>query len=396
MIRLGVIGFGTRIQGLLEIFPLFAPEVKLAAITDLKSPAELAALTAGKAYAAEDLRYFSDADAMLDAGQLDGILIGTRCSLHTQFALKVYQLGLPLFLEKPVATDLADLRRLRDAGMKHRDRTVVSFPLRLTNLCQETKAIIDSGILGPIEHAQAWNNVPYGRVYFFEWYRDEQETGGLFLQKATHDFDYLNFLLDREPVWIAAMKSKQIYRGDHPAGRRCDGCPETGACPESPRNLYTLGGEWERLPAETPYQCGFATDTGNEDSGSALVEYEGGMHLAYSQNFFVRKTAGRRGARLMGHRGTVEFDWYTNEVKVMMHFQAKTEVRTFAPAKAGHGGGDLALAMNFIDVIRGVAPSLAPLDAGLRSVYMCLAAKASAENHTFRPLDFGTFLAGGE
>ena len=28
------------------------------------------------------------------------------------------------------------------------------------------------------------------------WYKDETETGGLFLQKATHDLDYINYLFE--------------------------------------------------------------------------------------------------------------------------------------------------------------------------------------------------------
>lgn len=42
-------------------------------------------------------------EEMLERERLDGILIGTRCSLHTEMALKVTPTGIPLFLEKPVA-----------------------------------------------------------------------------------------------------------------------------------------------------------------------------------------------------------------------------------------------------------------------------------------------------
>jgi predicted dehydrogenase len=51
-----------------------------------------------------DARIFHDVDRLLDDGNLDGVLIGTRCALHTPYALKVLERNLPLFLEKPVAT----------------------------------------------------------------------------------------------------------------------------------------------------------------------------------------------------------------------------------------------------------------------------------------------------
>jgi len=39
----------------------------------------------------------------MDSEELDGIMIGTRCSLHTKMAVKVLERNIPLFLEKPVA-----------------------------------------------------------------------------------------------------------------------------------------------------------------------------------------------------------------------------------------------------------------------------------------------------
>jgi predicted dehydrogenase len=64
----------------------------------------------------------------------------------------------------------------------------------------EMKRIVDSGVLGSLTMGQAVNNVPYGSVYYHSWYRDPAETGGLFLQKATHDIDYIHFLTGERPV----------------------------------------------------------------------------------------------------------------------------------------------------------------------------------------------------
>ena len=45
-----------------------------------------------------DARIFADADRMLDDGNLDGVLIGTRCAMHSPFAIKVLDRNLPLHL----------------------------------------------------------------------------------------------------------------------------------------------------------------------------------------------------------------------------------------------------------------------------------------------------------
>ncbi|MFD0869032.1 MULTISPECIES: Gfo/Idh/MocA family protein [Paenibacillus] len=372
--KLGVIGYGARISHVIDEIIRQDPSCRIAAITDIRKDK-----VRQEHQKLQDVTFYDSAEQMLDSEKLDGVLIGTRCSLHTELALKVLPTGLPLFLEKPVATTLEDLHRLQEGYRASRSQVVVSFPLRVTTIVQKVKEIIDSGQLGTIEHAQAINNVPYGGVYYHNWYRDEAETGGLFLQKATHDFDYITYLLQNQPESIAAMTSKQIFKGSKPAGLQCADCEENRTCPESTAFRSDLPDTWK--------YCCFAEDTGNEDSGSALIRFKSGMHLSYSQNFFVRNEAGARGARFMGFKGTVEFDFYTKQVKVMMHHEDTVKTYEINPAE-GHFGGDTVLARNFIDVMRGQAESVSTLDDGLLSALMCLKAKQSAETGTFQAIDW--------
>lgn len=375
MYRIGVVGYGTRVSHMVDEFKKTG-ECSLAAIVDPRRDEIKEKL---KENGVEGVTFYDNMDDMVNLGKVDAIAIGTRCSLHAELGAEAMKYGLPLFLEKPVAIDEEGLDLLEKAleenpGMK--DKIVVSFPLRLTNLVRCVKEIIGSGRLGKIEHVQAVNNVPYGRGYYHKWYRDESQTGGLWLQKATHDFDYINYILGEKPVKICAMKSKQIFKGDMPAGLKCEDCDRQFECPESKRNVESYGdpysiGEW----------CCFATDTGNEDSGSAIILYESGMHVVYSQDFIARKGAGKRGARFIGYNGTVEFDWTKDTATVYMHNEDKTETYKYG-AKKGHGGGDEALAKSFVKVLNG-EPSDARIEDGILSARMCLAAKKSSESYTF-------------
>ena len=110
------------------------------------------------------------------------------------------------------------------------------------------------------------------------------------------------------------------------------------------------------------------------------------MHACYTQNFFSRKAAGTRGARFVGYKGTITFDWYTDELKVFMHHTTCTETHRFSSGAMSHGGGDVVLAHNFLKIIKDGAPSVSPLSAGILSVLMCLKAKESALTHTFQEI----------
>ena len=142
---------------------------------------------------------------------------------------------------------------------------------------------------------QAVNNVPYGSVYYHSWYRDPAQTGGLFLQKATHDVDYLCFLTGERPVSVCAATAKLYYRGDRPAGLRCPDCPDYRTCRES---SYVVG----RILKEgrAGRRLLLCQGYGQRGRRGHDLTMESGMIVTYSQNFTVKKGAGRRGARLIG------------------------------------------------------------------------------------------------
>jgi len=383
-LSIGVIGCGLRVRAMLPLIQQNDRKipVKLAAVCDVKDKDTLIEELEKINIDCGSTRFYTDADEMLSKEQLDGVMIGTRCSLHTKYAVKVLAKKLPLFLEKPVATNQEDWKMLKKAYEDACSEVVVSFPLRITAMVQEVKKMIMQMELGPIEHVAAFNYPTYGGDYYHNWYRDESETGGLFLQKATHDLDYINHILGIRPVELCAMTSKQVMKGDKPAGFKCEECPEKLTCPEGPNQTLSRG---DYIHGD---YCCYAVDTGNEDSGTVIVRYETGMHAVYTQNFFVRNPhAGKRGAILAGQGGTLEFDWNTSEIIVRKHY-TPGEIRYKVETTGNHGGGDKKLADNFIGVMQGTEKSKTPLEQGLLSAYMCLKAKESAQNHCFIPLDY--------
>ena len=113
-----------------------------------------------------------------------------------------------------------------------------------------------------------------------------------------------------------------------------------------------------------------------------IIEYETGMHVVYSQNFIARKGAQKRGARLIGYYGTVEFDFNTGIVTVYHHNADIVEPHKVTNT-GHHFGGDNILAKNFVDLMAGKAVSRAPLSEGILSAAMCLKARESATEHRF-------------
>lgn len=385
--RLGVIGFGGRIRHMLQEIDLFDTGAKVVAVVD---PAE-DRLRERFPDKLQGVTFYDDVDRMLDEAGVDGVLIGTQCVYHTPYAIKVLQRNLPLFLEKPVGINEEQLAELYAATQVSTSEVVVSFPLRLSHLLQMTKEILDSGVIGTIENVQAINNVPfYGSNYFHGWMRDESLTGGLWLQKSTHDLDYLTYAVGKTPVRMVAVESKTVFTGDMPAGLYCLDCPVNDTCPESQKNLFYMQGilgdmhdakDWW----DGRWQCSFAVDTGNHDAATAILQYESGAHLTYTQNFYVRRGAAKRGATFVGYKGTVSFDWVTSEIVVHHHHSPWVERHTLGIGDGGHSGGDRELAHDFLAILHGTGRSRATLEDGLLSAQLCLMAKRSCRENGFVP-----------
>lgn len=390
--RIGFIGFGHRLGDLWNLFNRQARDFDPVAIYDLRSKEELRQHLIDHNIDPDKMTYYASADEMLEKADLDGVIIASHCNSHTDYAIKVINKNIPLYLEKPVCVNYEQFNRLREAGKGKEDNVIVSFPLRVTPLVTQTKEIIAQGKIGVPNFCESWNYPSYGDVYYREWYRQENIIHGLWLQKATHDFDYVNHILGYEPKMICAMNQKQVFKGDMPENLYCVDCDKFEECPQAPYKRYIERNELERIPArgdrETfPFKCQFAKDTGNEDGGCSIIRYDTGMIASYSQCFFARNQAGSRGCRIVGYDGTVEFDW--KDEKVVYYSHRRPIVETIdCKSGAGHGGGDDMLVDSFIHMVRGNGKPVANLTDGLKSVYMCLKAIDSCKNNQFMEIDF--------
>src|SRR5262245_5331046 len=63
---------------------------------------------------------------------LDGVLIASPSATHVELALPYIQAGIPTFIEKPMATSVADARRIEEAA-KHSRAAVFVGHLQLYN-----------------------------------------------------------------------------------------------------------------------------------------------------------------------------------------------------------------------------------------------------------------------
>ena len=381
MIRMGVMGHGGRISGVIKsCLRGVDPDIRVVGIVD---PDEEGARSRLDECDRQDVVFYRDLKTMMKAARPDALAIGTRCNLHTPYAIQAAAYDVPLYLEKPVAINMRQARSLERAFEKSKCPVVVSFPLRVSPLCTMTRKYIEEDRIGTPQHIMAANYVPYGTVYWEHEYRNFAITQGLFVQKATHDLDYMMYLMGEPIVRVAAMQTTgRIFDGDRPADLTCAKCDEVETCLESPINRKRQIGHGGDHPCVFCRACGKGDRDRNEESSSCIVEFTSGVHGIYTQVFYSRRDAAQRGAKISGYMGTLDFDWYRNDVKYVRHHEPFSD--TIVPGgTASHFGGDTELAFDFLGLIRGTGESRATIWHGLQSIYSCLAAKQSAETGRF-------------
>ncbi len=379
MIRLGVVGCGIRVGHFIaKAMDGCDPDFRVVGVVDPDQAGTLSRLRPADCEA----RFFSSLADLVREAKPDALLIGTRCNLHTPYAIEAARYGLPVFLEKPVAVSMEQALALEEAYLTHRETPVlVSFPLRYTPLHRRAREMLRGGAVGSILHLNGLNYVPYGTVYYERGYRDFAITQGLFLQKATHDFDYLMDLAGSPIVRITANWSRgRIFGGDRSAELKCSACHDAATCDESPENRrrHGAGGVLDDHLCVFSSACGNDRDGINEEASNSIFEFASGAIGTYTQLVFTRRE-GIRGPIVSGPRGTLSFDWYKGAIHQVEHHAPFTgDIRM--EAGQDHFGGDSELARNFLNMIRyGAAPET-PLADGLRSVFTCLAAREAAEN----------------
>ena len=121
MIRIGVIGYGVRIDMLMDQMHDLPVDVEVTAVAD-KNPERVKELMLKNGSKKvqhemeidkidgllrqcpmhpENIHFYDTAEEMLEKEELDGVMVGTNCNTHAHFAKLVMEKNLPLFLEKP-------------------------------------------------------------------------------------------------------------------------------------------------------------------------------------------------------------------------------------------------------------------------------------------------------
>lgn len=149
---------------------------------------------------------FADWQKAVAVGDLDAVVICLPPAMHAPAAVAAFEAGLHVYVEKPLALDLAEADAMisawRAAGMVG----MVGFNFRFHPLVESTRTRLSSGTLGPIVAARSL--FTSARRVLPGWKADSRAGGGALADLATHHFDLLAHLTG-QPIDPASVRAQE-------------------------------------------------------------------------------------------------------------------------------------------------------------------------------------------
>jgi len=383
--KVALVGIGGRGSWLVEAVAK-RPDVEITALGDrYVGRAEYMVAQCGLA----GVPVFEDIDPLLASVDCDAVMVTTTDAHHAEVVVPALKAGKYVFCEKPLETTAAKCKVIIAADRAAGGRTFVGFNLRYAPVYARVKQIIDSGVLGDLLTIQADEFYDGGRTYFRRWNRSRAEGGGLWITKASHDFDLLYWFAGARPIEVYATAQKSYYVPKAGAAMRCRDCALEATCPDrASRQAHPLLAIREEAGGEPHDLCLYNAPSDTFDHGIATVTFERAILATYTCNV-VAGFSDRR-IRVAGTKATVEGCLAGKTLTLYRRDpSSQEEVPIDVDLAISHGGADGEVQDSFFRFVRGEAePKCRPQDA---IVPVCMGLAATQSGDTGRAVRMARF-----
>ncbi len=193
MIRIAIVGTGNishaHVQGYLQ----FPERCKIVALVDIV-PEKAQAM---KEKYGLDAQVYDAHEKILPLTDIDLVDVCTPPYVHASISINCLKSGKNVVCEKPMAASLEEC----DAMLRARDESGKKLSIiaqnRFRQPIADLKALLDSGLAGPVRSVQVDSFWWRGHCYYDLWWRGtwEKEGGGCTLNHAVHHIDMLCWMM---------------------------------------------------------------------------------------------------------------------------------------------------------------------------------------------------------
>ena len=301
---------------------------------------------------------FTSFDEMCDKAKPDLVMVTTVDAFHSEYIVKALDRGIDAMTEKPMVINEQQCQDVLDAEKRNKRNIAVTFNYRFAPKHKTIKETLMSGAIGKVTSVDFhwYLDTSHGADYFRRWHRLKSKGGSLWVHKATHHFDLINWWLDADPVEVTARGDLAFYGKNNPFRHtHCRPCPHKTECKfyrDITKNaeMVNLYINCEDVDGYHRDGCVWKEDIDIYDTMVANVAYSSGVLMSYSLNTF-QPIEGYHLA-FNGTKGRLEIrdfekqPWeppVETEIQLIPNFGKRSIVPITASTAGGHGGGDTRL-----------------------------------------------------
>ena len=395
------------------------------AIVGVADPVEQRRRDVMATYHVDPKHCFASADELAQVPQFaDFAINGTMDHQHVATTLPLLAAGYDVLLEKPFATTEQEMGQLVQAARQHRRKISICHVLRYSPFYKAIREAVVQGTIGKIINVQAVEHVSYHHmgVGFVrgKWNRKSSSHSTMLMAKCCHDLDLIAWMKSGvAPVRVASVGNNMQFRPDQAppgAGTRClVDCAVEADCLYSARKHYidhphrwefyvweslehitnpTLEDKIASLKGDNPYgRCAWKCANDVVDHQSVTIEFADGCTATLNMIGGCAKPS--RSLHLIGTRGEIQ-GVFEDSRFVIRHIDPRAgheyseqvvDVNIKGDTtgvQGGHGGGDLRLVGDFLQILRGEEPSISStgIEDSVTGHQLGFCADESMEKHT--------------
>lgn len=209
---------------------------------------------------------------------------------HEVAAVELLEAGIPVYLEKPMATSIEGATRILQTAADNGTRLYVGHNMRHMSFVRQMRQLILDGAIGEVRSIWCRHFVGHGGDFYFkDWHADRRYANGLLLQNAAHDIDVMHWLAGSESAEVVGMGDLMVYGGPG---------PHTGQGSALMQDWFSL----ENWPPDE--QTGLNPVVDVEDLSMLMLRMRSGVMAAYQQCHFSPDHW--RNYTVIGARGRIE------------------------------------------------------------------------------------------
>ncbi|MGH6612795.1 Gfo/Idh/MocA family protein [Sphingomonas sp.] len=172
---------------------------------------------------ADGVALFDDAAALAASGMCDAVIVASPNHTHREVLVPLFDAGLHLLCEKPVATRIEDARWIVDRAAQSGKVFWTAMEYRFMPPAAEFIAEVKGGRIGRLQML----SIREHRFPFLpkvgDWNRFSRNTGGTMVEKCCHFFDLMRLITGAEAVRVYCSGAMDVNHLDEDyAGERPD------------------------------------------------------------------------------------------------------------------------------------------------------------------------------